>query len=1615
MPRQIPTVAFLEIDGMVLSGEELEEYCKSHGLCRRCAKVRTHRRVLKLFGRGEKWEPLTLHDEETGEYTVYRGFCLKPTCFTVGQAKRLLGETREGRSSGGGGHQSSGGGKSRRSNGGGGGGGGSSGSRGGQKQRASERLMAGSTFGGIKRPSRRKPRTNPETGSVMSGTGNDDASIGSDISGVSGMSGMSSRSNASILSTISAMSGMSGFSFGGGGRKRGGRRSGSNNRRSSSASWSGSSVSSGISDFSTEDDDITVDSTMTGSSAVKAGRDAPPAPGTLSPIVAHRVEQLVTYDYFTVLDLTKVEMRPEDIDAVVAALGQTRTLEIVTLDRCKLKDVDVEKLADGLEAGGHINIKKLSLRHNMIGNRGVQAFEFLFKSSPTLEELDLSENSISSQGAALIFTAFHSNRHKSALAVLNLAQNEIWDLDDGSFLRHTTTLKELNLDGNFMHDEGAEHLGKSLGANKNCVLEKLFLGWNGIADDGAAALAKMIEANNSLQVLGLAENDITNTGARAILSALAINGSMREISGLYHNQIDRKFIIVAIKRLLHRSGDRTEQAGTRESEMFSAEVNAKQEQAPMPVNSYMHEEAKIGEGEESSSDGSVNWAAQLYANEPPDKPTYTQSRANVATIALEAIENWDWGTFGIEEIENSTDFDDGLLMKDFDDDNGDDDVLGGSNKVGNNTEVSVAPAEVITPTAQDCVPVHSKGLPTDRVVVFQSAPLAYFDRKTTQHHEVPLIDFEYESTALKEALADSEAIGADIELLFQTATSDRFRDFFAQGLSTVMHLSCHGNGECIALENGFGYMNALQVDELTNYVSASKGKVQVIVIASVHARHMANAFILAGAPHVVCLERNATFRDNGPVEFAKGFYVALGKNLSVQEAFNWGMECVKKSPLIKKSKHWSRIYRLLPERGNHDAKAFFQRPLPKTPEYLEVTADTSMLPKVPDQFVGREVDMYEILESLRVDDVIRLGGPPGSGKASILAALSRYILDRPKSFQINSVFWLPPVPGMQPDPDTLYGDLCKVMTWLIEAEDDIWDDEEYTETRERIMVELEDQRTILVIDGRAFTSEVAGEMLERFLTHLLNEASLKIILITASDSSRSKTRRSRSEETIIHLGPLDFKASALLFGNACPFVSVEGNPMVYTAEEFHDYLVPPSLAKPLGDPSADSKKAIVSRRQKELYERMGHGNPRKIIELATSCTERDLYDMLRVAKRPEVVNSISSANELETERTKLDAAKSKAIASKNYLRAKDLVETLDDLAALREKFPSLDDLKIKEADLKKKFSDLLRAKRYDDANLVKRKILSVKRAAMKERYAKPETSQVAALRSLESIQQRIDDMMALAQNMDKSFPALDYTAMNGSDGASLHISPFCTLHITGVGSVVEFDYKEGMSGIVCWTNEACDLSTHETGKKLLAVGGSSLLDEVADIQALLSTEWGLVKCATGEALSVGPRSFGQLSARHIILSVTPLSPTNDDTEWDGNAHIERGKLPSSGGSNAAAQEDGLHYMETGLRAAMRSTFRTIKKTGVEAVAIPTITTKAPTSCNGNTGKPVPPTSTTAYARCLNVVLETIVEESKSMDASLKQIHLVASSVDEAGQLIKAAVEMGLSLVSAVDQ
>ena len=1551
---------------MELSGAELDEYCKNRGLCNRCAKVVTHKRVVKIYGQKSNWEPLTIlkenpktsnnHDTFSGitgisnpEYSVYKGYCLKDhTCYTMSEAKKLLGESK------------------------------------------SKRKL-------FKRPGRRRMRTNPETGSV---------------SGESIASGMSALSGVSQGSTASRSSWTSGLS-----RVSGRFRSGKNNKKkkeggSSFDSWS-------VHSFNPNDNGSSLPNTDAGSAIL-----SPTSDSTVSPIVTSLVEQLINHDYFVVLDLCRVDLSTAkgsaNIDAIVHALRNTQTLESITLKHCSLDDEGIEKLAGGLE--DHFNttheggdsLKKLQLKGNKIGNRGVQALEFLFRSSSTLEELDLSTNRIGSKGAASILESLAQNKVGIPLSVLNLSQNEIWDLSGNvhytsratkqktnshtrsySFLHTNTTLLELNLDGNCLHDEGAEFISDALRLNNhNCMLNKLYLGYNGIGDSGATALAKALESNSSIQVLGLAENDITNTGARALLSALAVNVSMKEISGLYHNRIDRKFIIVAIKRLLHRGGN-DESRGDGKGDDLNQERFRNNDPTLMIDGVGTAEETYDTESTTFSSSTSSEVVLQPV-NPSQQKNRNLDNTVSISTpngsLALEAIESWDWGTFGIEEIEQKsaaeTESQIDNLLKEIEEELSQD---------GDNPLVDESCKSGVT-----AVDASSKGDSkkkfADRLVVFQSAPLAYFDRKTMQHHGVPLLDFGCEADALRQVFGDDNGKGA-VEVVFETATQNNFSNAFAKSWSPVLHFSCYGNSDCIALENGFGYMQALPLDALKKTVAAAtattSSQVEVVVISSCHAEHLAEEFLNAGVPRVVVLPRDTTaFGDEGPIDFAKAFYAALQQSKSLKEAFDAGIEeCSKNQPSLLDS------YKLLPEGANHDVEIFFQSPPPPMARAIiptDIIRDDdpmAILPKVPDQFFGREVDIYEILESLRVDDVIRIGGAKGSGKKSLLSVLSRYILDRSKSFQIDSIFWLPRPVGIIPKAHSLYRDLCQVIQWIMAAEDDIWDDEDYKGARERILIEMESRNSILVIDGRAFTNEIAGEMLERFLTHLLNELNVKIILITANNTPRAKTKRSSSEESTVYLRPLDFRSTVKLYANACPLITSadENDSNIDTVGEFESYLLPGCTAmKEKGGsapPVVDANLPDRSRRQSELYQIMGGGIPEDVVRTATSCTPDVLSELLKIAQRPEL--SVTTSKELEEQLEKWTAVRDHAIHSKYYMRANDIEKTLEELKDLKKVYPSMEEMKAKEADLKKTFSVLLKAKRYDDANVLKRKILLLKRSMMKEKnslLSPTDNRKADALDSINELQERMKRMMTLAEKLDSSYTS--FTETEDCDmlaETSFFVSKGCTLEIS-CGNLASFwkeSSKKTTAAMVVWTNEACDLPGNEEVMK--EVLGDTVNEKLASINIHANTQWGPVKCASGDTVAVNTNDGC------IVLAVPPLMLKQPASKKEDNEHV--------------------WYTEKMLSNAIRSSFRKIRRSNSEDLVIG-ISTISDDACREDVNE----IKDHSLNRNLAVTLHSVVKELRGANyaggVNAKTIvRLFASSgPDEALELIRIATEHGLTAV-----
>eukprot|EP00980_Cylindrotheca_fusiformis_P021714 scaffold8535_cov132-Cylindrotheca_fusiformis.AAC.22 len=1038
------------------------------------------------------------------------------------------------------------------------------------------------------------------------------------------------------------------------------------------------------------------------------------------------------------------------------------------------------------------------------------------------------------------------------------------------------------------------------------VLERIYLGFNSLGDDGAMVLGEVLERTSSIRYLGLAENAIGNPGARALLSALETNTTITEISGLWRNIIDRRFIIVAIRRLLlahDRMGNRSH---------FVPPASAFPPAPPAPRPSI--------DDQMSTISADPDYASDSFVVKSTDNSPYVQSEKAVAPRKTNALPR---------------------------------------NGMNGNP---------VPPTQQRRHPNR----PLDRLTVFQSFPLAYFDQDATAHRPIPLHDYREEEGQLIQSL--SYAVDATIEVSFKTATPTNFTQFLEEKENRVMHFSCHGHPDFIPLENGFGLLHSLAVEGLGKLLSDSGSNLQVVFVSSCHALSIGQAFVSAGVPHVVCCEREDWFQDPVSSEFIQVFYQALATDSSLQEAFDSACKALASSQYAKSKRNLMKRFSVLPEmpeaESYHNIAVFFTGEPPQS--NVGIREKFSQLPPLPECFIGREVDMYEILEAVRVEDQVRISGPTGHGKGCVVTAVADYALQRKESYSIDNVFWLPPPPGITPEPDTLYGDLCQCINILRSATEDIWDvDEQLMECRDRIDIEMEGLRFLLVVDdpSKSFKLRIAQEGVERFLSHLMNVSQAKVIRIFSSGDASSATsgasnisrttQTSRIEEANFEINPLSFLSTAKLYGGISKFISSSGCPAAHSASEFGELAEPPFISR---IPNASS---VVSQRRSDMFLRMGSGIPARIIAIAQGQSKKEFIELIKIANIPEVY--VDTLGALESEIAKKCIERDAAIEGKNYLRAIDLERIIEELKEMRPEYPSMDDLRLEEDVLKSDLAQAIDDRNYHKANTIKRDLLVLKKKIMKESTHERDNGNEVT-EKMDEVQAQIDSMIEGVE--------VDDNVQSGKFMVDCH-SHKCSFVIE-VGEVYDFKAPFPENGIVVWTNESCDLGGHPMHDRLLQRGGPKLVKDISSLPIVVKTRHGPVRCSTGSAVIVGPEKYGELGTPCLILAVGPLSLDNamdavdDDTET-------------------------LHHIRVMLRSSYRSTLILARHAGLKALSLSLLTTR-------KTGK--------AYKETIQIGLQTIVEEVSF--STVRHFHLMASSPREAALLIGMMTELGYRRQPMVD-
>jgi hypothetical protein len=179
------------------------------------------------------------------------------------------------------------------------------------------------------------------------------------------------------------------------------------------------------------------------------------------------------------------------------------------------------------------SLKVLDLRGNGIGPHGAAALAES-ENLGALEALYLPPgrshiegNRIGDEGAQALL----ASSTLTSLMILDLSQNNLGPQSPVALAKGgVPQLRELVLDSNVLGDEGAAYL-----AAQARDLERLQLGWNGVGDLGANALANGPLLTHAKVVL-LSSNDIGPAGA----AALAAGPALGEVEALYlsGNKVD---------------------------------------------------------------------------------------------------------------------------------------------------------------------------------------------------------------------------------------------------------------------------------------------------------------------------------------------------------------------------------------------------------------------------------------------------------------------------------------------------------------------------------------------------------------------------------------------------------------------------------------------------------------------------------------------------------------------------------------------------------------------------------------------------------------------------------------------------------------------------------------------------------------------------------------------------------------------------------------------------------------------------------------------------------------------------------------------------------------------
>ena len=325
--------------------------------------------------------------------------------------------------------------------------------------------------------------------------------------------------------------------------------------------------------------------------------------------------------------------------------------------------------------------------------------------------------------------------------------------------------------------------------------------------------------------------------------------------------------------------------------------------------------------------------------------------------------------------------------------------------------------------------------PCDVLCVLFSMPLAVRDN-TGSIRAIDSLNFDDERRAIWNLLKE---VRRNLGVKFDYATPNKLRDMVTMGCR-ALHFSGHGFPQFLCFEDGYGGLRVMEEGMLRSLCSSSTNhQLDFVFVSACFSKNVGQAFVDAGVPHVVCVNIDSALLDLEARTFTRSFYLSLFVGQTVREAYEIGCNMVStmslpttitsSSPSISIEVPTERAkFLLLPENGNHDVPIFPSHKVQSVshwpPPWDDVFApqsttsyqqssvgnqrannqsiipdvdpfpNLSHLPHPPEDFIGREADMLNVIENLMRRRFVSLVGESGCGKSAIAHSVAVYLSER---------------------------------------------------------------------------------------------------------------------------------------------------------------------------------------------------------------------------------------------------------------------------------------------------------------------------------------------------------------------------------------------------------------------------------------------------------------------------------------------------------------------------------------------------------------------------------------------------------------------------------------------